>query len=376
MQEPDSSSLRNEIEQLRQRLGKQQTEILELEKQSALPQVIGGLAHELNNPLTAILGHAQRLQRSGADPAELKRRSQVLVDEVQRCIELVERLRGYASPLRGSRQPCKLDAALGEAVETLRLRDIHPPELAIDGPLIPVQAAMRPLAQALTQILDNARLAGAEHIWVSTVQEGEQVRMLLDNDGATPSQDEIDNGLRPFYSTRTQEGSSGLGLSVAAALLRQMGGSLHLDTGRVGGGARVSILLGAATPSANKLIGADDAVLVVDDEPLIAELLQDALHEHGWQSHCCASSQAALELADHVALRAALIDRRLADGDGLALLRELCARHPKLHGRVAIVTGDRDDPDVLAIAEEFDCPLLGKPFHLQQIGEVLRKILG
>lgn len=363
------------LEDLTRRLQDKHHELVRLETQGAIGHLVRGLAHELNNPLAAILGYAQRLGRAHDDP-ETTRKVEIIVAEVDRCRGLVDRLRRLAAPLEEDIIPTEAgDAALHVWA---RLREQHGsmPDISIEPDLFPVQAAPRSLERVFEQILANAAQAGATSVRLGGRVQNDRVHLFCDNDGATPDDTEITNATRPFFTTRSTTGGRGLGLAIAAGLLREQDGTIGLDRRPDGPGARISISLplAASTGRYHRLqrIEAKPQVLVVDDEPLVAELLADCLSEIGCDVRTVDTITRARHLIANQPLRAIIVDMHLPDGNGLDLLTETIATHPHLRGHVALITGDAVDAQGLADA---DLPVLAKPFRLESMTEFVARLL-
>ena len=310
------------LEELSQRLQEKHHELVRLETMSTVGHLVRGLAHELNNPLAAILGFTQRLQRGTTAPEETQRKLDVIITEVDRCRTLVEQLRRLAAPLDEAlivcvpaeilRESAKRLAELGQAVPTIEISDQIPE----------VQGGVRSLARIFDQVLDNAIQAGARHLWLSASTMSGRVQLAVDNDGETPDASTIANATKPFFTTRSQTGGRGLGLTIASALLKEQGGTLMLDQRPGGPGARVVITLPPAPttgrhPALSRPRGLP-RVLVVDDEPLIAELLSDCISETGCEVRIATTIHDALQVVnDSMPLRAILTDVHLGDGSGI-----------------------------------------------------------
>lgn len=359
--------LREAMDQLRsahEELQTQQGQPVELETRGAIAQVVRGLAHELNNPLAVILGYTQRLQRTFAkDDPEAQRRLGVILDEVGRCVGLVDQLGNLSLPLAEELRSCQPSDLLAQAEARMRAGGRKVPLCQIDGPLPRVLAAERSLVRVFEQVLDNAVLNGAHRVELSALQHGSRVRLTLANDGETPTDEQIRNAMRPFYTTHAQRGNRGLGLPMAQAQLRDQGGTLELRSRGAGiAGAATLIDLSAAEAHAAAPPAAAGTVLVVDDQPLVADLVADALAELGYATEIVGTVAAARAALGRQAFALALVDRHLPDGDGLALARELLGK-PGVVGKVAVVSGDAGDADGL--------PVLTKPFHLDAIAKLV-----
>jgi two-component system, cell cycle sensor histidine kinase and response regulator CckA len=350
-----------------------------LETQAVVSQLVRGLAHELNNPLAAILGYAQRLRRTWAKDDDAVRRLDVILGEVDRCRGLVEQLRNLAAPMNEEVLPCQPERQLARAEERLRETGQAIPTIRVIEPIPVVMAAPQSLTRVFEQILDNAALAGASTCSLRGHERDGRAWLTLANDGETPSDEAIRNATRPFFTTMASRGRRGLGLTIAAALLREQSGNLELAQGDGGRGAACIISLPSAPatllmPALRAPRAAGEMVLIVDDEPLVAELLLDALLEHDLEGRVVGSIAEALAELARQPLRALLADVRLPDGNGLDLLERALAMRPELAGHIAVITGG-GDPGDLRSRFGFEVPLLGKPFRLEQVGNLVRAIL-
>ncbi len=363
-----------------QLLKHQQQELVRLETQAVVSQLVRGLAHELNNPLAAILGYAQRLRRSWAKEEEAVRRLDVILSEVDRCRGLVEQLRNLAAPLDEEIVPCQPERLLMQAHMRIREAGQSSLECQILGDIPVVMAAPQSLVRVFEQVLDNAHLSGARTCWLSARESNGRVWLSLDNDGATPDDDAVRNATRPFFTTMSSQGRRGLGLAIATALLREQAGNLELARRSSNPGAACIVQLPsrpvtAQLPALPSVAGRAPIVLIVDDEPLVAELLLDALVETGLAARVVGSVAEALEVVAEQPVRAMLADVQLPDGSGVELVRRALQLRPGLLGHVALITGGGDSAEKIGLPPGVDWPVLGKPFRLEQIAKLVRSIL-
>ncbi len=367
------------LEHAQHELESQNREMVRLETQAVVGRLVRGLAHELNNPLAAILGFAQRLQRRLNADVDAVNRLDVIVHEVDRCRQLVDQLRNLAQPLDEEILRCQPEQALDLARSQLLQLGREAPPCVIVRPLPDVMAAPRSLTRVFAQALDNARDAGARGCVLSASLDGLRARLELANDGRTPTADEIRYAGRPFFSGMPDR--RGLGMAIAAALLREQDGAIALTARSDGPGAAAVIWLPAAAISSTMLpvrvgtSGDIPCVLVVDDEPLVAELLHDCFAEAGWRTVDCTTIAQAMDRLRDTAVRAVLADVNLPDGNGADLLRHALTQRPELAGHVALVTGD-DRPEHLArLGVACGALTLTKPFRLEQVHALIQAIL-
>jgi signal transduction histidine kinase len=221
----------------------------------------GGVAHEVRNPLNAVLNAARALPglkqanqapggaRDGAGELEDKLLN-IIVEGSQRIDKIVGALEEHVRPAEGNAiLQCDLQSGLRSSVELL--------EHKMSGVSVhmncessrPVVASPRELNQVFLNLLDNAVRAGARNIWVSTVDVGHVVRVSVSDDGPGIPKDVAELIFEPFFTTRPVGEGTGLGLYLSRRIIQQCGGSLT-HTPREGGGAVFGIQLPASEAAA------------------------------------------------------------------------------------------------------------------------------
>lgn len=367
------------LEETNRQLRSYQDELVRLESQALVTQLIRGLAHELNNPLAVILGNVERLGRALGDDSKEAKRIATMRREVDRCTDIIARLRSYARPLGEDAIDCRLGQVLDITLERLASRSVELPGLEIsECPRF--HAAPKALAKALAQILDNAVRARASLIRISGRRHAERILLEIANDGATPSDEVVRQADRPFFSG-WGDGSAGLGLSLARSLLSEQGATLNFDAGEPGAVVRIS--LQAADDSSDLVRAALDqprrtasaAILLVDDEELVLELLADALEERGLSATCAGTAADARRVCREGSVAAVLLDANLGGSDGIELARELLADYDWLVGHLALMSGDPDNPRLRSVRSELGLPVLAKPFRLEDLTGLLEDLV-
>lgn len=218
----------------------------------------GGVAHEVRNPLNAVLNAARALPGlkqanqgagGGADEMEDKLLN-IIVEGSQRIDKIVGALEEHVRPAEGNAiLQCDLQSGLRSSVELL--------EHKMSGVSVhmncessrPVVASPRELNQVFLNLLDNAVRAGARNIWISTVDVGHVVRVSVSDDGPGIPKDVAELIFEPFFTTRPVGEGTGLGLYLSRRIVQQCGGSLT-HTPREGGGAIFGIQLPASEAAA------------------------------------------------------------------------------------------------------------------------------
>jgi two-component system NtrC family sensor kinase len=251
--------LERKLEERTAELLRERDVVVRTEKLSSLSRLVGGVAHELNNPLTAILGEATILRQRCQAP-ELSRGLQVIEQQASRCAGLIRDLAAFASLEQRREQPLDvhalLEGALSQAVMVAPARQVQVVRQYWHGPLV-VTGNMEQLQQALVNVLSNAYQAMDRAVDRAMARSGDGRLTLRTRrkEAGTISVEVADTGVGiepavlpyifdPFYSHR--EGrpglTTGLGLSAALGLIQAHGGSISAES-QVGEGTTIVIEL-------------------------------------------------------------------------------------------------------------------------------------
>lgn len=237
----DHSRLYEETRRAYEDLRRTQQQLIHSEKLAAVGQLISGVAHELNNPLTAILGYSQLLSSSGEVGPQVLGYSEKLYKQAQRTHRIVQNLLSFARQHKPERAPVRLNAILED---TLGLRDydlrmsqirVHL-HLSSELPLVP--ADPHQLQQVFLNLINNAvdaiLEAGSEgDLWVRTGTEGGKAFVELKDSG--PGVKDPSRVFDPFYTTKPVGKGTGLGLSICYGIITEHGGTIQVKNVPEGG---------------------------------------------------------------------------------------------------------------------------------------------
>jgi signal transduction histidine kinase/CheY-like chemotaxis protein len=371
-------------------------QLLQAEKMAALGQTISGVAHELNNPLATILSWAERLsQRAGLEDA-VRRGLETILGESERAARIVRNLLTFARKRQTTRSMVDLNQV---ARETLALRAYE--QRVSNVTVIDALAAGLPqvfadgyqLQQVLLNLVINAEQAmlsanGRGVLVVRTWHDAEQESVLLEinDDGPGIPEDLQPKIFDPFFTTKEVGKGTGLGLTVAYAIVQEHGGRIRLESRR-GGGASFYVempvsgghlppgpIIRQSPETIDAMAGA--SVLVVEDEAALASAVADALRDVGYLVEHASDGEEALARIKAQAFDAVICDLKMPRLDGKAFYKTLAAGTPGLARRVIFVTGDVAGTDAEAFLEQSGCRWLAKPFRLGELLRVLREVLG
>jgi two-component system NtrC family sensor kinase len=270
-------------------LRRTQEQLLQSEKMSAVGQLISGVAHELNNPLTAILGYAQLLEGSGleARSADYVRK---LFKQAQRTHRVVQNLLSFARQRKPQKQEVDLRKVLEESI-TLREYDLKVNNVTLERELpeeIPsVIGDPHQLEQVFLNIINNALDAmvegsGSGVLKVRVSRKDSYVCVEFDDSG--PGIKDPNRIFDPFYTTKSVGKGTGLGLSICYGIVKEHGGEI-VARNRDEGGATIEVrLLASEKPAVPEVVISPrreavlaGRVLLVEDEEAVLEFERDVL---------------------------------------------------------------------------------------------------
>jgi PAS domain S-box-containing protein len=355
-------------------LARQRQILHQNEKMSALGSLLAGVAHELNNPLSVVVGHASLLEDFAADEA-IRERAIKIRTAADRCARIVRTFLAMARSKPRQRTAVQLNDTINEALEIvgygLRTADVEVlRDLAPDLP--PVGADGDQLHQVFANLFVNAQQAlqsvpPPRRLIVTTGFDAESVWVEVADNGPGVPGDLASRIFEPFFTTKPQGVGTGVGLSVCHGIIAAHGGEIRLEPGR-GQGATFVVRLPrtpvevAERPEKAPVRRRRPAhILVVDDEPEVGQLLIDILERDGHRVDRVGSGREALTRLADGEVDLILSDLRMPDLDGPALYRELAAQRPDLLPRLVFMTGDTLGGDMTGFLSETGVRVLEKP---------------
>src|SRR5882672_8665718 len=386
---PRELQIQNETleEQIRERT----QQLIQSEKLAAMGSLLAGVAHELKNPLSVVMGQAALLElTAGAGP--MAERVGKIIKAAERCARIVKNFLALARQQPMERQAVSLNQVVQEAIELLAypLR-VDTVEIALElAPDLPeIWADPHQLHQLVVNLVSNAHqairtISAPRRIILTTqlVPAARRVLFAVADTGPGISSEVQGRIFEPFFTTKPVGQGTGLGLSLCQGIVERHGGSIRVAS-QPGHGAVFSIELPvdlretatseAARPASLQPIR-EKTILIVDDDRDVAETLGDLLQVDGHHVELVANGALALEKLHTQTYDLILSDVRMPDTDGPRLYTQLERQHPELLRRVAFLTGDTLSAETREFLERTRVPTMAKPFTLEQVRQVLQQV--
>ncbi|OFW01405.1 MAG: hypothetical protein A3I61_18235 [Acidobacteria bacterium RIFCSPLOWO2_02_FULL_68_18] len=368
-------------------------QLLQAEKLAALGQTISGVAHELNNPLATVLSWAERLSEKSLDPT-IRRGVDTILGEADRAARIVRNLLTFARKRQSTRTLVDVNQVVTDTL-ALRAYEHRLMNITVDAALssgLPhVFADPHQIQQVLLNLVINAEHAmlsanGRGSLVIRTWHDGEEDAVVIEvNDDGPGVPVEMQTKIfDPFFTTKDVGKGTGLGLTVAYAIVQEHGGHIRVDSKPNRGASFVVALPVSGTnadarpirppaPSLEAVRGA--SVLLVEDERALASVVGDALTEAGLVVEHAADGEEALACVRQKTYDVIVCDLKMPRVDGMTLYRAIAATTPALARRVIFVTGDVAGTDAERFLDDSGCRWLAKPFRLADLLRAVRDTL-
>ena len=363
----------------------------ESEKLTALGELLAGVAHELNNPLSVVVGRAMMLEERLGQSPDGKSIAKVR-EAAERCARIVRVFLAMAREQEGARVPVALARVMESVLDLMgyRLRDNNiEVELLLDSDLPELMGDPDQLAQVFTNLFVNAEqsmqvVEGPRRLTVTAHFDRllDAIRVCVADTGPGIPESVRARIFEPFFTTKEVGQGTGLGLSVSHSIILAHGGTIAAGQTKEGGALFTLVLPvgkpektvdSSAVPAPEE--GETGRILIVDDARDIAELLREILEDLGQTTEIAENGRKALERIDDQPFDLIFCDVRMPDLDGPGLYAEIETRHPELVERMIFVTGDALSDTAEQFLKSTQVPVVEKPFMPDEIRTLAARML-
>jgi PAS domain S-box-containing protein len=381
-------------------------QLIQAEKLAAMGQMLAGVAHELNNPLTAILGVTELLRERGPSDESSKRQLELTHRQARRAARIVQNLLEFSRPASPQKKLLDINNLIDRTLQlhehSLRRNNIEVdfrPQTDLPG----IVGDANQLIQVFLNLVTNAEQAIREirdsgRLQIRLGRVGNRLSVAFQDDGVGVRPEALPRLFDPFYTTKRPGGGTGLGLSICMSIVQEHGGTIEAETLPAGGSAFTVYLPAApaqkpeappappetgvvASPSgrsATEILNGR-SVLVLDDEETLRMLLKEGLSaQGGLRVDCAATVEEALAHVQHSSYDILLCDLHLSAGgffvDGRKAAWKILDAVTGQKPVVVYMTGDLMDSAQGATASG-ELSFLHKPFRISEVLALFREVL-
>jgi C4-dicarboxylate-specific signal transduction histidine kinase/CheY-like chemotaxis protein len=362
------------------------------EKLSALGSLLAGVAHELNNPLSVVVGRSIMLEEQLQDPKTTSSIKKIRV-AAERCSRIVKMFLAMARQQESVQTPVQLYQVIKTSLDMVAYR-LHESQVevnvSVETELPEVWADADQLIQVFTNLFLNAQQAMAtspkpRRLTVSAQSSSAEKTVCIQvaDNGPGISLDIRSRIFEPFFTTKAIGEGTGVGLSVSYGIIEAHGGRLSVASPDRGNGSVFKVTLPLfSVPKAMQNTQApivkaafSRRVLIIDDVVEISQLLSEILRMDGHYTETVGNGRAALRQLSKQSFDVIISDLRMPDLDGPGLYQELQIRYPECLNRLIFITGDTLSEGVKHFLAQAQRPVIEKPFVPDEIRRLVRQVL-
>ncbi len=390
----ENARLVSDLQESLEHLKTTQDQLVQSEKLSALGQLIAGVAHELNNPLTAIMGYTQLLQMSDRFDEKAQKDLKRVHIQAQRAAEIVENLLTFARQHRVERQYVDVNEIIERTLE-LRSYQLHVENVEVvrelDENLPRTMVDASQMQQVFLNLINNAQDAMIEHdgggtLTIRSQAKGDKIRASVSDTGPGLSPEAEKHLFEPFFTTKEVDKGTGLGLSICFGIVDGHDGRIWAENAP-GEGATFIIELPIVGPteetkeekkSATPIT--DKRILIVEDDDHVASVLERLLSQDGHDTVWARNGTMAIKALSQAGEQDEPFDLLISDVkmpkmSGVKLYEHISEQDPELAKRILFITGDTMSSGTREFLRHIGLPYLTKPFKIEEMRLALDRLL-
>ena len=359
---------------------------------ASVGEMASGIAHEINNPLTGVVGFAQLLAEREDLPEDVREQLKIIHEGGERVAKIIKGLLSFARQSKPKREYISINEVVEEVIK-LRQYELKTSNIEVinrfDPELPWTMADSGQLQQIFINLVVNAeqemsRAHGKGRLEIKTELAGDMIHISFKDDGPGIAKEHIERIFDPFFTTKEVGKGTGLGLSLSHGIIAEHGGRLYAES-EPGKGATFVVELPVLAEEADveEAKGADETkevikgrILVVDDEEVVRQYLNSVLTKMGHTVELATDGEKALELVKSTGYNLILSDMKMPGMDGKEFYRKVEEINPPLTGRLVFITGDVMGEDTRDFIRKTGAPYITKPFNAEQLHGLVNDIIG
>jgi two-component system NtrC family sensor kinase len=368
---------------------KMQQKLIQTEKLSSLGGILSGVAHELNNPLTAIIGFSELLARTDL-PKDAIEKLNLIVDQSKRSSKIVKSLLTFAREHKPERKMIDVNSVIQDSYNLreyeLRTNNISF-RLDLEKELPETFADPYQLEQVFVNMINNTYHAMKDQdggsLIIRSLQRDMKIVIYFIDDGPGIPKENLTKIFDPFFTTKEVGQGTGLGLSIVYGIVEEHGGDVYVES-RPGKGTifviELPIIERKEAPVEDKTKKPEKpdksySILVVEDEDSLRRFISDALVQEGYDTKTSRNGEEAVEMLDNNEFDAVISDIKMPGLSGQNLYTYIQKYHKDIENSVLFITGDVLGKDTRYFFQITGCKYLSKPFELDDLFVMLNEML-
>jgi signal transduction histidine kinase len=391
--------LQIEVDQKTSEILRYERQLQQAQKLEAIATLAGGIAHEFNNALSAVVGYFELLKLDFLENEKVLQDIEYIQPSIERMSDLTSQLLAYAQGGKYCPQKISINNFVLEALPTIQ--PALSQSIGIDLDLLPdiwlIEADILQMQMVLAAILTNAceAIDGKGRIQISTqnviidedisqdapeLSDSRYVSLAIEDNGRGMDESTRQRLFEPFYTTKFQ--GRGLGMAAVYGIIRNHGGWIKVDS-EIGRGARIRIYFPIVdeVPLQDKRSGASvalgtETILLVEDDDVVVDISQKILTRLGYQTLVAKTGEEAIKIIKNTDEKfdLVLLDMKLPDIDGKIVYSTL--KETRSDTNVIIFSGYSLDGPVQEILDAGADGFVQKPFSLSTLSTQIREVLG
>ncbi len=356
---------------------------MQSEKLASLGRLISGVAHEINNPLTAVIGCAEYLSEYCELGDQAREAAEIIAAEAKRSGRIVKNLLAFAR----QSVPEKVRADLNKVVESVMNISIYGLQIRDIGVILQLgenlpqgEMDLNQIQQVIFNLINNAADAiedsgMGDRVLVQTHATNDWLMLVVEDNGPGIHEELKAKVFDPFFTTKEPGRGTGLGLSISYGIVKEHGGEIRLESVEPHGcrfivGLPVPYNAAAPKKEPITLSWIPARTLAVDDEPNIRLSITHYLRQLGSQVDTASDGIAGLEKIRNRSYDLLLVDLKMPRMDGLKFYHHLLEERPDLAKGFVLMTGAQGK-DVEEFRQTTGNLILAKPFGRQDLFRIL-----
>lgn len=389
----DNVKLYQDLEQKVTELRRLQGQLIQTEKLSAIGELVSGVAHEINNPLTSVVGFTQLLLETTENPRDREFLEKIF-GEAMSCSEIIRNLLTFARRHPAEKNYNDINDIVRKSLELKRY------QLETDGIEIienlsdsipPVWVDPHQMQQVFFNIIHNAHQAllekkklnaGSLRLTIASEIKNGLVSISFHDTGPGILPDVLPKVFEPFFTTKEVGVGTGLGLSISYGIVKEHGGEILIEN-LFGEGVTFIVTFPINGPGRERR-GGEGAkagtyvgrrILIIDDSNAALEMCAYILRSEGFQVEGAESGRAALERLRSESYDLILVDLGIPDLPGLAFHDLILKEHPAMAEKLLFLAEEKIDPEERRLLEERKMEILFRPFGMTALKEAVYRSL-